>query len=95
MNSPFDEELAPAPKTPSYSNLATNCPDKVAEGRIQAKEQPPVRPFTSRPPPTLAQPDLHLLTTSGQEQGGRGGGGLGDWDKGHVEAELRGRGGEK
>lgn len=32
---------------------------------------------------------------SGQEQGSRGGGGLRDGDEGHVEAELRGRGGEE
>ena len=53
---PLTKSLAPAPKTPksrSYSNLATNCPNKVAEGLIQAKES-----LLSDPSPHVPRPHL-------------------------------------
>lgn len=62
--------------------LATAGPEKKLR-----ESDAPVPPSSEH---TLA-PKRPRLTTSGQEQGSRGGGGLRDGDEGHVEAELRGR----
>lgn len=58
---PSTKSLAPAPNIPKssgHSNLATDGPGKVPEGRVQAQGKPPLRP--SPPPAARPPPRTHL-----------------------------------
>ena len=62
------KSLAPVPNIPKssgHSNLATDGPGKVPEGRVQAQGKPPVRPSpppAARPPPRTHLPHRILIS---------------------------------
>lgn len=91
---PWDRPRLRVPKHPSRSHCPTTAlaATHQAGGDRRKTSSPTLVTAGPRPAPRRRAPRNPLRTTSRQEQGGGGSGGLRDRDEGHVEGELRGRG---